>query len=91
MGRFANFYDKFWFMDLMSMDSKTLVTLALLDAFGAEQSLLTYLPDFSGPAQLGGTVVMGRIVGRVGWVGLSSCAMCNSYVTLVSRSWLALA
>ena len=32
------------------MDSKTLVTLALLDAFGAEQGLLTYFVDLSGPA-----------------------------------------
>ena len=32
------------------MDSKTLVTLAFLDAFGAEQSLLTYFADLSGPA-----------------------------------------
>ena len=32
------------------MDSKTLVTLALLDAFGAEQGLLTYFADLSGPA-----------------------------------------
>ena len=32
------------------MDSKTLATLAFLDAFGAEQSLLTYFADLSGPA-----------------------------------------
>ena len=32
------------------MDSKTLATLAFLDAFGAEQSLLTYSADLSGPA-----------------------------------------
>ena len=32
------------------MDFKTLVTLAFLDAFGAEQSLLTYFADLSGPA-----------------------------------------
>ena len=31
------------------MDSKTLATLAFLDAFGAEQSLLTYFADLSGP------------------------------------------
>ena len=30
------------------MDSKTLATLAFLDAFGAEQSLLTYFADLSG-------------------------------------------
>ena len=40
----------FCFVDLRSMDSKTLVTLALLDAFGTEQSLLTYFADLSGPA-----------------------------------------
>ena len=45
------------------MDSKTLATLAFLDAFGAEQSLLTYFADLSGPAlryfptaRLGGAV-----------------------------------
>ena len=32
------------------MDSKTLVTLALLDAFGTDQGLLTYCADLSGPA-----------------------------------------
>ena len=32
------------------MDSKTLATLAFLDAFGAEQRLLTYFADLSGPA-----------------------------------------
>ena len=32
------------------MDSKTLATLAFLDAFGAEHSLLTYFADLSGPA-----------------------------------------
>ena len=32
------------------MDSKTLVALALLDALGAEQGLLTYFADLSGPA-----------------------------------------
>ena len=32
------------------MDSKTLVTLALLDAFGAKQGLLTYFADLGGPA-----------------------------------------
>ena len=37
-------------MDLRSVDSKTLATLAFLDAFGAEQSLLTYFADLSGPA-----------------------------------------
>ena len=36
-------------MDLRSVDSKTLATLAFLDAFGAEQSLLTYFADLSGP------------------------------------------
>ena len=32
------------------MDSKTLATLAFLDAFSAEQGLLTYFADLSGPA-----------------------------------------
>ena len=34
------------------MDSKTLVALALLDALGAEQGLLTYFADLCGPAWL---------------------------------------
>ena len=37
-------------LDLRSVDSKTLATLAFLDACGAEQSLLTYFADLSGPA-----------------------------------------
>ena len=37
-------------MDLRSLDCKTLATLAFLDAFGAEQSLLTYFADLGGPA-----------------------------------------
>ena len=32
------------------MDYKTLATLAFLDAFCVEQSLLTYFADLSGPA-----------------------------------------
>ena len=34
------------------MDSKTLATLAFLDAFGADQGLLTYFADLSGPGLL---------------------------------------
>ena len=37
-------------VDLGSVDSKTLATLAFLEAFGAKQSLLTYFADLSGPA-----------------------------------------
>ena len=40
------------FVDLRSVESKSLVTLAFLGAFGAEQGLLTYFADLSGPAWL---------------------------------------
>ena len=36
-------------LDLRSVDSVTFATLAFLDAFCAEQSLLTYFADLSGP------------------------------------------
>ena len=45
----GSIYDNFCFVDLRSVDFKTLATLAILDAFGAEQSLLTYFADLSGP------------------------------------------
>ena len=47
---FGEHLSQICFVDLRSVDSKTLAILAFLDAFGAEQSLLTYFADLSGPA-----------------------------------------
>ena len=48
--RFGCLSWQFYFVALRSVDSKTLATLAFLDAFGSEQGVLTYFADLSGPA-----------------------------------------
>ena len=49
-------------MDLRSLDSKSLATLALLSAFGAFQGLLTFCADLSAPDWLYKYVLFAALV-----------------------------